>query len=97
MAFAFLPRWLRRPSLRPDLHVLVYTRERCGLCDEAWQLLESYRSRYGFVLNALDVDESDDLVREYGSSVPVVTINGRVHFRGRVNEVLLQRILDRVV
>ena len=57
-------------------------------------MLEAFRARYGFVLEAKNVDESAGLVREFGSCVPVVAINGRVRFRGRVNEVLLRRILD---
>jgi glutaredoxin len=95
MGFAFLSRWLgRSPPQRTDLHVLVYTRYPCPLCDEVWQLLGRYRERYGFVLEAKNVDEAAELMREYGEWVPVVTINGRVRFRGHVNEVLLRRILD---
>ncbi len=95
MAFAFLSRWLHRLSpQRPDVRVMMYTRDGCCLCDQAWELLKQSQTRYGFVLEAKNVDDSADLVREYGSCVPVVTINGRVRFRGRVNEVLLMRLLD---
>ena len=96
MGFAFLSRWLRgsRPQ-RADLRVVVYTRHPCPLCDEAWELLDRYRGEYGFVLEAKNVDESAELVREYGEWVPVVTVDGKVRFRGHVNEVLLQRILRR--
>ena len=95
MAFAFPWHWPRRtPRQRTDLHVLVYTRASCHLCDEAWAVLERYRRRYGFALVAKNVDEAADLVREYGEWVPVVAINGRVRFRGHVNEVLLRRILE---
>jgi glutaredoxin len=94
MAIAFLSRWLRLvPSQRPDLRVLMYTRDGCCLCDEAWGLLKRFQGRYGFELQAKNVDESANLAREYGSCVPVVTINGRVRFRGAVNEVLLRRML----
>lgn len=95
MAFAFLMRWLRLlPRARPDLRVVVFTRTACPLCDEAWELLKRQQSRYGFALEATDIDASAELVREYGECVPVVTINGQVRFRGRVNEVLLRRILE---
>jgi len=94
MAFAFLWRWLGRlPPQRPDLRVLMYTRNGCCLCDEAWELLKQSQTRFGFTLEAKNVDDSADLVREFGACVPVVTINGRVRFRGRVNEVLLRRML----
>ena len=34
------------------------------------------------------------LVRDFGNCVPVVVVNDKVRFRGHINEVLLQRILD---
>lgn len=95
MAFDFLKRWLPRPPRqRADLRFLLYTRAACPLCDEAREILTSYQQRYGFSLESKDVDESDDLVREHGNCVPVVVVNGNVRFRGHVNQVLLQRILD---
>ena len=95
MGLEFLRRWFARPVVqRPDLHVLVYTRAACPLCDEAWALLQGYQQHYGFALESKDVDESADLVREFGQSVPVVTIQGQVRFRGHINEVLLRRMLE---
>jgi glutaredoxin len=83
-----------RRHRRPDLSVVLYTRRGCHLCDTAWQALEQARRRFGFALAAVDVDTSDELRTLHGASVPVVTVNGRVQFRGAVNAVLLQRILD---
>ena len=95
MAFAFLWRWFARtPVQRRSMHFLLYTRAACPLCDEAWELLSRSQKRYGFVLETKDVDDAEDLVREFGNCVPVVLIDGKVRFRGRINEVLLQRILD---
>jgi glutaredoxin len=90
-----IERWLGHSSKqRPDLQIVVFTRKACPLCDKAWELLERYQGRYGFTLEAQDVDESPDLVRAYGDCVPVVAINGQVRFRGQVNEVMLLRILN---
>jgi len=95
MAFAFLKAWFaRKPRQRADLAFLLYTRAGCPLCDEAWDLLTRYQSQYGFTLETKDVDESAALVCDYGNCVPVVAVNGKVRFRGHVNEVLLQRILQ---
>jgi glutaredoxin len=98
-ALRFLRRWLRPERLRPerqrpDLHVLVYTRRTCPLCDEALEMLRAFQARYGFDIRTSDVDESAELVKDYGNCVPVVMINGKVRFRGHVNAVLLKRILD---
>lgn len=88
-----LPRCLQRRKPRPDLHVVLFTREGCHLCDDAWMLLTRARERYQFQLEAKDVDTSPEWIAAYGECVPVVTVNGKVRFRGNVNEVLLQRIL----
>jgi glutaredoxin len=89
----FLARWFG-PRPRPDLRVMLYTRAGCHLCDDAWAVLEEARHRYGFALEARDVDAAPDLAAAYGLSVPVVTVNGKVRFRGRVNAVLLRRLLE---
>lgn len=93
MSRSKLFRWWKRD--RSPLHVVQYTRRGCHLCDEAWTLLQRYQSRYGFRLEAVDVDGDSELLEKYGEWVPVVTVNGKVRFRGRVNEVLLVRLLDR--
>jgi len=87
--------WLffwRRPSL-DHLLVQMVTRAGCHLCDEAWQLLEAARQQYGFTLQAVDVDTDPELVSQYGDCVPVVLVNGRIRFRGRINPALLTRLL----
>jgi glutaredoxin len=76
------------------LHLVVYTKPTCPLCDEAYEVLERWQQRYGYSLEARNIEESADLLREHGEWVPVVAVNGRVRFRGRVNEVLLRRIMD---
>jgi glutaredoxin len=83
-----------RHPRRPDLSFVLYTRRGCHLCDTAWQVLQQARRRYGFALQAVDVDSSEELRALHGTSVPVVTVNGRLRFRGAVSRVLLQRILD---
>jgi glutaredoxin len=89
-----LPGWMQRRKPRPDLQVVLFTRQGCHLCDDAWALLSRVRERYQFTLEAKDVDTSAEWAATYGDCVPVVTVNGKVRFRGSVNEVLLQRLLD---
>jgi hypothetical protein len=95
MDFAILWRWLsNKPRQRPDLRFLLYTRANCPLCDEAWELLARYQHAHGFHLESKNVDASAELACAYGNCVPVVLVNDRVRFRGKVNEILLQRILN---
>jgi glutaredoxin len=71
----------------------MYTRQGCHLCADAWAVLEAERARSGFTLTRVDVDTDPALAELYGLEVPVVTVDGEVRFRGRVNAVLLRRLL----
>jgi glutaredoxin len=84
--------WLRRKGRNP-VRVVVYTRQSCHLCEVAWEQLRRQQRRYALTLEARDVDADPALAASYGEQVPVVTVNGKVRFRGRVNEVLLTRLL----
>ena len=69
--------------------VILYTRKDCCLCDDAKQVLEMY----GLDPELIDIDQHTDKLAEYNECLPVVEIDGKVCFRGKVNEVLLRRIL----
>jgi glutaredoxin len=68
---------------------VLYTRPGCGLCEQAHELLLSY----GFEPKLVDIDQHPELIAAYGECVPVVTLNGKLRFRGRVNKSLLLRLL----
>jgi glutaredoxin len=93
MSWSWLHSWRPRKKLT-SWNVVMYTRQGCHLCEQAWEQLEQARRRYEFALRRVDVDEDPQLVREYGACVPVVVINGRVRFRGIINPVLLKRLLE---
>ena len=86
---------LRATPQRGDLHFVMITRQGCHLCEQAWELLERFQKKHGIALQQVDVDTDPNLVAKHGNCVPVVLVNGEVRFRGRVNEVLLTRIIDR--
>jgi glutaredoxin len=71
------------------MNVILYTRRGCHLCDDAYALLK----KYGLDAELIDIDTNAELVRRYNTCVPVVVINGKERFRGRINEVLLRRLL----
>jgi glutaredoxin len=95
MRWGWWRRWWRGRSApaAPTREVVLYTRQGCHLCEDAWALLERTRRRYGFTLRQVDVDTDPDLAARHGLEVPVVAIDGRVRFRGVVNPVLLERML----
>jgi glutaredoxin len=86
-------RWWFGRRGRASRDVLMYTRQGCHLCEQAWELLEAAAGRYALTLRQVDVDSDPALVQEHGEHVPVVVIDGRVRFRGIVNAVLLERVL----
>ncbi len=71
-----------------DRTVKLYMRSNCHLCDDALAILRRHRVEPELI----DVDEQPGL-SEFHECVPVVEIDGKVRFRGRVNELLLKRLL----
>lgn len=87
--------WPWNKPAKPEREVLLYTRTGCHLCDDAHAVLLQARERYPFTLTLVDVDSAPELVQQYGECVPVVLVDGTLRFRGRVNPVLLTRLLRR--
>jgi len=75
------------PTAQPAVE--LYTRSGCHLCDQAAAVLDRYRLRY----QAVDIDADDELRARYNECVPVVVIDGKERFRGRIDELLLRRLL----
>lgn len=71
--------------------VIIFTRANCCLCHDAEELLK----RYGMAPVMVDIDRDPELQKRFTECVPVVQIDGVIRFRGRVNEVLLRRLVSR--
>jgi glutaredoxin len=69
--------------------VLLFTRSGCHLCEDA----EAILTRHGLLPQKIDVDASPELRAKYDTCVPVVVVDGKERFRGRVSEILLKRLL----
>ena len=74
-------------------NVVLYTRNGCHLCNDAEQLL----LQHGLTPTLVDIDADPKLKSRFDVSVPVVEIDGRIRFRGRVEPLLLRRILQSYV
>lgn len=72
-----------------ESRVVLYTREGCHLCDDALALLQSH----GLSPRLVDIDKDPELRQKFDVCVPVVELDGVVRFRGRVEPVLLRRLL----
>jgi len=73
--------------------VVLYTRAGCHLCDDAARLLRRYDALYP-QLEIVDIDSSPDLVEQFNTCVPVVEVDGKIRFRGKVSEVLFKRLIE---
>jgi glutaredoxin len=70
--------------------IIMYSRQGCHLCELAGEVL----TRHGLGYDEVDIDADPQLRERYEQCVPVVVIDGRERFRGRVDELLLQRLLS---
>jgi glutaredoxin len=71
------------------MDVILYTRAGCHLCDDARDVLE----QHGLDVRSVDIDADAALRERFNECVPVVEIDGKVRFRGRIDAVLLRRLL----
>ena len=81
-----------RPGRRFEALVL-YTRKECHLCDQAKDVLLKYAS-YLPPIHEVEIDEEPELAEKFGRCVPVVEIDGKFRFRGRIDEILLRRLIE---
>ncbi len=74
-----------RPRPEPGFVVELYSREGCGLCEEARAWLEAKAPEYDFALWVTDVDRHPALAQAFGDHVPVgvLVTDARPRRRGR--------------
>lgn len=71
----------------------MYSRRRCGLCDEARAVVEAERARSGFDFEEVFIDGDDRLELDYGLRVPVIEIDGEERFEYRVDAALFAHLV----
>jgi glutaredoxin len=70
--------------------VVLYSRPGCHLCDEARDVILAVRRDAPFAFDEVDIESDDDLVRDYGIRIPVVTIDGEESFEVSVDAAALR-------
>ena len=81
-----------RPGIRFH-RVVLYTRGGCHLCDDARSILGGYDDYLPQTLE-IDIDTDRGLIEQFGTTVPVIEIDGKIRFRGCVDETLLRRLIE---
>jgi glutaredoxin len=74
-------------------HVVMYSRRRCGLCDEARAVVLAERERAPFAFDEVFIDGDDELERAHGLRVPVIEIDGVERFETFVEPRALRRLV----
>ncbi len=68
----------------PPCLVEVYSKPGCSLCTETLAVVEAVRERIPFQLLERDVRQDAELSLRWRYDIPVVCIDGKVAFRGRL-------------
>jgi len=82
-------RFLTRRSATALPRAVLYTRPDCHLCEVA----EAELLAAGMSVEKVNINANPDLERRFGQEIPVVEIAGQIRFRGRVDRLLLRRIV----
>jgi len=78
------------------IHVDMYSRPGCHLCDDAKDVIERVRRRYPFALRIINVETDPALECAYGTEIPVIAINGNKAFKYRVDESAFEKKVKRL-
>jgi glutaredoxin len=79
------------------VHLTIYSRPGCHLCDEMKTLVERVGRSERFSLEEVDISGDAELERQYGLEIPVLMVNGRKAAKYRIAEAALRRILSDAV
>jgi hypothetical protein len=71
----------------------MYSRRRCGLCDEAREVILTVRREVPFEFEEVLIDGNDAQERDYGIRVPVIEVEGREEFEVRIDPARLRSLV----
>ncbi|WRP06077.1 glutaredoxin family protein [Rossellomorea aquimaris] len=73
--------------------VLLYTRNQCGLCEDAKITLKLLQDEMGFSIEERNIDKNDELTERFGLMIPVVELNGEILQYGQIDYFTLSKRL----
>jgi glutaredoxin len=78
------------------IKLTFYTKNKCGLCEEAKEEIESLRKEYNFLLEEIDIYSDDALLEEYQLKIPVLQVNGKEVAFGRIHKNDILNAINRI-
>lgn len=88
--------WFRPRTDAPPVPLVLYTKAGCGLCEELKHELAQTRTTRAWRLEEVDIERDPQLVERFGLSIPVLTVGGRVAFKGRMTRAEFERKFARL-
>jgi glutaredoxin len=62
------------------IHVTLYSKADCPLCDEALEELEALAAKYGFSIEKVDITRDEQLYARFQHVIPVIDVEGMLLF-----------------
>lgn len=83
--------WLRSPKREPVVDFI--SKIECHLCDDAYEALEQIQKSIPCQVTVRKIDDDPELYEAHKYEVPVIFIDGKKSFFGKVNPMSLERAL----
>lgn len=78
-----------------QVRVTLYTRPGCHLCADAKEEMLKAQCGDAFTLEEVDIETDPQFLQRFGMDIPVVSIDGVVTFKHRVNAAEFRRQIER--
>jgi glutaredoxin len=76
------------------LHVTLYSKAGCHLCDEARAHLEELAAAHEMEIDEIDIRRDDALFERYRYRIPVIVVNGVERLEGRIEAADVQALIS---
>ncbi|RFU67085.1 glutaredoxin family protein [Bacillus sp. V59.32b] len=75
--------------------LLLYTREKCPLCDKAKKILDELVDEIGISYKEIDIYSDDDLLERFGLMIPVLEWQGEMIQYGNLDKTSLLDLFEK--
>jgi hypothetical protein len=79
------------------IHVTLYSKAGCHLCDEARAHLEDAAADYPLDIAEVDIRRDPELFERYRYRIPVITVDGVECLEGRIEAVDVRDLFERLL
>lgn len=69
-----------------SIKLTFFTKENCGLCEEAKEAIELIRLDNDIEVTEIDIYSDDTLLEEYQLMIPVIQIDGQTIAYGKIHK-----------